>query len=677
MAGPTLFRPSSITSGLVGYWKLDEASGSRADSSGNGYTLTDNNTVTANAFDYWKTGENSALFNGANSEYLSRTDTNALDFAGTSFTLVCWMRRGTDVNTAALFSKNAASSDGYLFYTPAGDTRLNLYLNSTLYQSGTGVIGASGSRKWQHVACVRDVSAGTVSFYVDGNLVYTTTSAVTLAGNATDFQLGKYGSSAAYFGGDMKDAAAWNVALTPIQIKSLALGVDLSNFAYRPSNVSTAPTHYYKLNELSSGAGAVARVDSALSGGINLTDNNTTPSKEGYIEGSGAFFTTASSEYLSAADSADWDFGMGDYSISLWAKFTAIGAQMCLLEKSYTGNGFLLSVNAAGTALNWRYQGAAVLYTPAYTFKAATWYHIVIRRSGTSWKAFVDGVEIDSQTNSNDISGTAGLVGIGADITDAAFYMGGSMADVAIWKGYALTAAEIKSLACGIPLQQTGIVSYWKLDETSGSRADSIGANTLTDNNTVLSGTGKVSNAADFESANSEYLSIADASQSGLDITTDFSLICWVNPESSGSQFFIDKDQDTLGYGLQKSAGNVPYLNIRNVQQAATTALSNGTWYHLVGIYDQATKRIFVNSAQEGTSASTTDCGNNADPLEIGRLNSASAYYDGLMDEALIAKRWFRDEEIKTIYCKGLCAKELTSEERGSSSSSGNFFLFF
>ena len=44
----------------------------------------------------------------------------------------------------------------------------------------------------------------------------------------------------------------------------------------------------------------------------------------------------------------------------------------------------------------------------------------------------------------------------------------------------------------------TGLVSYWALDETSGTRYDSHGSNDLTDNNTVGYTTGVQGNAADF-----------------------------------------------------------------------------------------------------------------------------------------------------------------------------------
>ena len=60
---------------------------------------------------------------------------------------------------------------------------------------------------------------------------------------------------------------------------------------------------------------------------------------------------------------------------------------------------------------------------------------------------------------------------------------------------------------CTLP---TNLIAYWKLDEASGTRNDSKGANHLTDNNTVTQAVGKVGNAAQFTLANSEYLSIAD-----------------------------------------------------------------------------------------------------------------------------------------------------------------------
>lgn len=58
-----------------------------------------------------------------------------------------------------------------------------------------------------------------------------------------------------------------------------------------------------------------------------------------------------------------------------------------------------------------------------------------------------------------------------------------------------------------------GMVSYWALDEESGTRYDAVGSNHLTDNNTVGFDTGKNGNAASFIATNGESLTLAAALQ--------------------------------------------------------------------------------------------------------------------------------------------------------------------
>lgn len=670
MAGPSLFRPSNITTGLVGYWKLDEASGSRADSSGNGNTLTDNNTVASVAQDYWKTGENSADFERSNSEYLSISDGSqtGLDLTG-SWSFACFVKPESSAVLQAIASKKNldGDADGYNFgiYT---DDKLYVRNSGTLVQA-TGATIPVG--KWTHVAVVYNGSV--VAFYVNGNLDTVVSSSTNPAGNAIQFALGCRGSiTQDFFDGLMKDAGLWNVALTPIQIKSLALGVDLASYAYRPSNVSTAPTHWWKLNELNG-----TRNDSI--GSLHLTDNNTVTALGGYVEGVGADFESGNSEYLSGADSADFDFGTGDFAVHWQMKFESINAEnrMWSLGGQWSaGKGISLGYDGSTITL-YNNGNAGTTDTFSWTAVVGTFYHCCIRRASGTVYFYVDGIEISNSANSDNIDGSTGGMSIGVWNGTLSFYFDGVMSDFAFWKGYALTVAEIKSLACGIPLQQTGIVSYWKLDEPSGNRADIIGVNNLTDNNTVLSGTGKVSNAADFEASYSEYLSIADASQSGLDVT-DLTMLCWYKPESTGiTSALFDKDGYGSGYGMLIQSTNKLNMTIaNNFVDTVNTSLSAGTFYHCVGVYDGADKRVYLNSAKDGNEATTTVIADTAAVFYLGR-DASGDYADGLMDEALLAKRWFRDEEIKTIYCKGLCGKELTSEEIVSSSSSGNFFLFF
>src|SRR5881394_1372626 len=72
----------------------------------------------------------------------------------------------------------------------------------------------------------------------------------------------------------------------------------------------------------------------------------------------------------------------------------------------------------------------------------------------------------------------------------------------------------------------TSLVAHWKLDQTSGLRADSHGGNDLADFNTVTFAAGKIGNAASFLGVNEESLGAADnAALSMGDI--DFSIALW------------------------------------------------------------------------------------------------------------------------------------------------------
>src|SRR5713101_462503 len=54
------------------------------------------------------------------------------------------------------------------------------------------------------------------------------------------------------------------------------------------------------------------------------------------------------------------------------------------------------------------------------------------------------------------------------------------------------------------------LMSYYKLEEASGNRADSVGTNTLTSHNNVANAKGKIGSSGLFTATSSTYLSHAD-----------------------------------------------------------------------------------------------------------------------------------------------------------------------
>lgn len=233
------------------------------------------------------------------------------------------------------------------------------------------------------------------------------------------------------------------------------------------------------------------------------------------------------------------------------------------------------------------------------------------------------------------------------------------------------------------------LVSYWKLDETSGTREDIHAANDLTDVNTVGAATGKINDGADFEFSNSEYLSISDASQTGLDGMTDFSVSLWFYQESVAATYpqLVSKWSETgnqRSYTVANVGGSIYFYhspdgagpNLRSVNGGA---VSNATWYHVVGTATTGTNnlKIYVN----GTNVSSdTVAGagiyNGTAAFQIGHADgpfagSSNQYFDGIIDEVGVWSRVLTGAEVAELYNSG---NGLAYPFSGGGANTTNFF---
>lgn len=164
-------------------------------------------------------------------------------------------------------------------------------------------------------------------------------------------------------------------------------------------------------------------------------------------------------------------------------------------------------------------------------------------------------------------------------------------------------------------------------------------------------------NSADFELDSSQYLSIADGSQTGLDMTTDFSVEAWIKfetlPSTLGTQVEIASkmiaDTGTGGWQFYFTAADE--LRVYWFEDAGSTyGLFTSTaaavdetavWHHYAVTVDVDGNAIFY---VDGSAVATTDNGGAATSIigstadfRIGsyELNGggADAYMDGRMDD--------------------------------------------
>lgn len=211
----------------------------------------------------------------------------------------------------------------------------------------------------------------------------------------------------------------------------------------------------------------------------------------------------------------------------------------------------------------------------------------------------------------------------------------------------------------------TDLVSWWGLDETTGTRADAHGANDLTPANAPSFSAGKHGNAVDLESTSLQYLDEGGTSTDLQGADTDFSLVVWANAESLPSTFptivSCAADSSTLDYSLLYNhlSGRLEfYVNSGSTNyyaQASTFgAPSTATWYMIYCEYDGTTNTIGI-SVNNGTldTAAGPSTVNSTGRFLIGAHFGAGRYWDGLVDEVAFYSRKLSADERTSMYASG------------------------
>jgi len=206
----------------------------------------------------------------------------------------------------------------------------------------------------------------------------------------------------------------------------------------------------------------------------------------------------------------------------------------------------------------------------------------------------------------------------------------------------------------------TGITSFWKLEEASGTRADEVGTNVLGVSGSVSSATGKIGNAADISSPN--YLTINDNASLKTG-NTDFSVSAWIYLHStSGTQVFVSKFKDISGeWALYLTGSKFVFATYATGGPGAgysATANSFGivsinTWYHVVGVHNYATNKnyIYVNNDTPDSADSVEHVGTTG-PFQIGAFNGG-AIANARIDAVGFWKKTLSSSEVAELYNSG------------------------
>jgi len=207
----------------------------------------------------------------------------------------------------------------------------------------------------------------------------------------------------------------------------------------------------------------------------------------------------------------------------------------------------------------------------------------------------------------------------------------------------------------------TGLVSYWTLDEASGTRQDSHGTNHLTPTNAPVGAAGKIGNGCRFTASSAQSLSLAVPPLLGDE---DWTYTFWFKRNSFGSVMTLLSDNDfgparRYEIGLN-DVGHCLFSLFTPYTQARVYAptFNDTNWRFVTAWHDAAANtgnlEVDLNGTGEDPAYGTYAPPSGAVvPLVFGKTPGSAEYFDGILDEVGLWRRVLTAQERTDLYNGG------------------------
>ncbi|MGA2506302.1 MAG: LamG domain-containing protein [Chitinispirillaceae bacterium] len=183
-----------------------------------------------------------------------------------------------------------------------------------------------------------------------------------------------------------------------------------------------------------------------------------------------------------------------------------------------------------------------------------------------------------------------------------------------------------------------GPVAYWSFNETSGTTLiDSSGNGNTAYINTATRVAGVNGNALSFNGSNDYAYANNSAS---LNIINQITIECWVNTRTLSGHQTIFRKTDAYGLGIG-SGGNIGFFifdspgSWHGSWNLSSQALQTLQWYHIAGVWDGVTMKVYINGVQDPTTyAYNGPAASNTNAVYIGENSSGpQEFFNGSVDE--------------------------------------------
>ena len=540
----------------------------------------------------------------------------ALDFDGTNdeLSLDGFTMTG---NTATLsFCLKADDWDANSFIFAAGTPEI--VLGST---TGGNNLSFYDSSSWKTFGAISDTTS--TNFF---SIVFNGTSAIAYMNgvqfgsvltitpinisSVADVKLmAQYSGGGLFFNGQLSGFKIFNTALTPAQV------ADLYNFPEKIVPTGVANTALKLWLPMQEGAGTTAINGAPDALGSELVINGTFDSAANWVH---------SAQYSISSGKASYD-GTGS------GKLYQTGKNLVATKK------YILTFdvsNASTYAHMWiGNEPGSNSYTASNTYQ--TYYN------GTNAVLF-EGANIGTETT---LAFWGSTVGSSFSIDNI------SLKEVA---NYGTISGATWQHGIGTPVAQTAVINWNKLKLEGGSTTNEyLVPQGLTSGRDLLGNL--FTNVRKQGALNLDGNSWAEVHDNeSLDITDAITLECWYYNDGSTDKGLLGKYYlGKLSYLLWVSSTQNAVRMFTNNLSTEKTGLSLG-WHHVVGTYDGANRKIYVDGVLGGTDTYATDMVTSDEAVEIGRyFGTSTTAHTNQLAQPRIYNRALSAEEVQRNYDAG------------------------
>lgn len=623
------FTPSATPlTAIAGTVLLTCQDGTIRDNSNVGYSLTASGTV--NTLNEGPFGEFCASFDG-NGDFISAASSSDFGYGSSDFTWEAWIYAKDLTNSRGVLAHGTA--DGVIHNTSSGGSRLVFYNGSTGAQGNLYTVGFGELEEnvWYHIAAVR--SQGTTYLYTNGELITSQSDPYNYLQNT--FRIGNTPAT---------NIGDWYGYISNVRITK---GQAIYTQAFTPS--------LDKLTTTSQGAVAsnvklltcqeATIVDNSDSGRYVTPNYDTVAYTANPKTSNYSIVFDGTDDYVTFPHDSAINLDSNDFTFEFWGYHSSTQGTQTYVGKAYsTSNDPPIAIEAtsSGTQLTVRYSVSGGRSNTVYTQNAAnaftpnTWNHIAVTRSGSSIKAYVNGAEVISATQSSALLFSSSAWYLGGLGTGN--YLQGKISNFRYTHGQVVysseftpSSEELTTTSQGATASNVALLTAqdYKIQDNSSS------ARTLTAYNGAKPSSESpffTSLSADFGSGNNhlEYAATDDLNLRASDFTIEFFYYQYTAydaqlvSKTNNLQGFYPWSIKSNGYRIRFSycVGST-FTNF----DTPNYTVARDIWQHVAVVRNGTSLKTYIDGVEQASTTITGALNENTLPLTLGGGNNISSSY--------------------------------------------------